>query len=261
METMKIDIKERLNEVRGYIEANKKELGDIVFISLIGSQNYGCATNESDYDFKVFLIPNLNTIVTREKIDAENIKYNSNKIEQITIHDIRNAAHFFYKGNPNYLEALSTNYIYINPKYQEEVSTLRAGVFDFIYKNKRRFYQALNGTTVSNLRDFKTYEKPKNLRFILRSYYTFINTENSLVNPLEYSDEQIKEMRTLQSLSPMEIACTKDFYITVFEKYIEEMSEKIDSLPKDMNFEDSEYSETFKSAIICMLLKKFKEEL
>jgi hypothetical protein len=94
----------------------------VVGVFLYGSQNYQCATEDSDVDTKCILVPNLWHLAiepykTVERHVAEE------HCECMTIsHMIAN----FKKQNINFLEILFTDYKIVNPIYEDLWNSLRA---------------------------------------------------------------------------------------------------------------------------------------
>lgn len=76
-----------------------------VFSSLIGSHNYNLATEESDKDYKLFVLPTLEdlyegTMYSKSTVGAE---------ADYEVHDIRKLSKLLSKSNVNYLEVLFSN--------------------------------------------------------------------------------------------------------------------------------------------------------
>lgn len=92
----------------GYVE------DQILGVFLYGSQNYGLATENSDVDTKVVIIPTLEDLCKNKKGFVKEYKYND---EKIVVMDIIHLMDNFKKQNINYVEVLFTEYKWVNPKH------------------------------------------------------------------------------------------------------------------------------------------------
>ena len=85
----------------------------IVGVFLYGSQNYGLATENSDVDTKVIIIPTLEDLCAKKAGFVKEYKYND---EKVIVMDLIHLVENFKKQNINYVEILFTDYSWINPK-------------------------------------------------------------------------------------------------------------------------------------------------
>ena len=101
---------------RQYIDKIIEELGskyNIAYIGLYGSQNYGLATENSDYDFIAIVIPTLDDLIANKSYSTtHNFDFG-----QVVIKDLRFMVDQWKKGSVNFFEILFTNIFYINPKF------------------------------------------------------------------------------------------------------------------------------------------------
>ena len=97
--------------------------GRFIYLSAIGSWNYGCANEKSDTDTKGIYVPSIVDIVSGD-ID-KNIEFSFPNEEYCQVMTVGNFCKQLKKGNPNVLEMLFSNYIYINPDYHELMVQLR----------------------------------------------------------------------------------------------------------------------------------------
>lgn len=95
---------ERIQEVYEYVTSLWY---DVAFISLYGSQNYWMATEESDYDWKVAIMPTLEDLVNQTKPVSTTLEF---KWGQIDLKDIRVFVENITKMNPVYIETLYSDY-------------------------------------------------------------------------------------------------------------------------------------------------------
>lgn len=88
---------------------------NILGIFAYGSQNYGVATENSDWDTKAIIVPDWQNLVLRPPVSMEIHLANE---EHCEVKDIREIANMFKKQNINFVEILFTEYKWINPLYQ-----------------------------------------------------------------------------------------------------------------------------------------------
>jgi len=115
---------------------------DIVLKALVGSHNYNLATEESDRDYKVFVIPTFEDLYHNERFSKQIVK--SVDGNDYDIHDIRKLKDLFFKANVNFLEVLASSEIIIpkgNPEI-EEIYSLRKEIFKM---NLPHLYDACKG--------------------------------------------------------------------------------------------------------------------
>ena len=105
-------LQEQYNEALKYFPEDR-----IVGIFLQGSQNYGLATDESDIDSKLIVLPTFEDICfARKPVSTTHICEND---EHIDFKDIRLMFQTFRKQNMNFVEILFTEYKIINPLYED----------------------------------------------------------------------------------------------------------------------------------------------
>lgn len=102
-----------------YDECVKRMLDEkyVFGVFLIGSQNYGLATSNSDIDTKAIVFPTLYDLSTNQKPMSKEVHLDNE--EHIIMTDFRLWMEQLRKGNPNVIETLFTEYFVINPMYQE----------------------------------------------------------------------------------------------------------------------------------------------
>ena len=85
-------------------------------VFLVGSQNYGLATSDSDVDTRVIILPSVNEIATNAKPVSKQVIFED---EHLTLTDFRLWFQQLRKGDPSIVETLFTDYFIINPLYAE----------------------------------------------------------------------------------------------------------------------------------------------
>lgn len=88
---------------------------NILGIFAYGSQNYGVATDNSDWDTKAIIVPSYRDLVLSPIVSQEIHLENG---EHCEVKDIREIVKMFKKQNINFLEILYTEYKWVNPMYQ-----------------------------------------------------------------------------------------------------------------------------------------------
>lgn len=108
---------EALKEHKAAVLAAGFKEENIVGIFAYGSQNYGVATETSDWDTKAIIVPSYEELVLRPPVSREIHLENE---EHCEIKDIREIVNMFKKQNINFLEILYTEYKWLNPEYKDQ---------------------------------------------------------------------------------------------------------------------------------------------
>jgi predicted nucleotidyltransferase len=129
---------------------------EVVGVFLNGSQNYKLDYEDSDIDTKAILLPSFEDFLLNKKLISTTIELEPSK-EHVDIKDIRLMFDNFRKQNINFIEILFTEYMYINPKYQEAFQPM----FD-IRERIARYdqYKTLNSIAGMSMEKFKAMEHP-----------------------------------------------------------------------------------------------------
>lgn len=104
--------KEALKEHKKALENAGYKEENILGIFAYGSQNYGVATENSDWDTKAIIVPSYQELVLKPAVSKE--LHLPNK-EHCEVKDIREIVKMFKKQNINFIEILYTEYKWINP--------------------------------------------------------------------------------------------------------------------------------------------------
>jgi len=113
---------------------------DIVLKALVGSHNYNLANEESDKDYKVFVLPTFEELYLGQRYAKSIIT----PTEDNDIHDIRKLSDLFFKANINYLEVLASDDLYI-PSGNIEILNLVRLKKDIYKMNLPHLFNACKG--------------------------------------------------------------------------------------------------------------------
>lgn len=89
-----------------------------VITMLIGSQNYGLATPESDVDTFTFVFPNFEDFICGKTVKSFEFQVDEDG-GKCMVKDIREAFNLLRKCSPNSVECALSEYRYINPRYAD----------------------------------------------------------------------------------------------------------------------------------------------
>lgn len=98
-----------------------------LFISIVGSRLYGINKPDSDYDYKGFCLPDIDTLVGLKNFEQQEWKGEN---DEGTIFSLRKFLHLCMRGNPTVLELAFTD-----PKYHLFSTPLGLEIRSFIRKN------------------------------------------------------------------------------------------------------------------------------
>lgn len=115
----------------------------IVCLGLQGSQNYKLDTEKSDVDTKLLVTPTLNELV-RNTSPVSNTHVRENN-EHIDCKDVRLYIDLFKHQNPNFIELLFSDWLFINPTYNTQFRQLINMREDIAHMNMYRATHAMFG--------------------------------------------------------------------------------------------------------------------
>lgn len=145
----------------------------VLGIFVYGSQNYNCATENSDVDTKAIIVPNLYNLaikpVKTHIIELENG-------EHCEVMDIMHLVANFRKQNINFIEVLFTDYCWINPLYEWYWKTWFRDIReDIAVYNPAYCLKSICGQAIHTLKKNKTnakkYANGLRLRYFLINYF------------------------------------------------------------------------------------------
>lgn len=93
-----------------------------VMTVLVGSQNYGLATENSDYDTFTFILPKIDDIATLKDPIS---KTHEDEYGHINIKDIRLALNLLKKTSPNSVECFASKYYVVEPGFADLIEVAR----------------------------------------------------------------------------------------------------------------------------------------
>lgn len=104
------------------------DLGErkVAFKALVGSHNYNLNTEESDKDYKIFVLPNFDDLYFGKSFNIDYI----GKTEDFNIHDIRKCSNLWFKANVNFLEVLFSSEFSVNEDLDEKSKKLIYEIYD-----------------------------------------------------------------------------------------------------------------------------------
>ena len=232
---MAMNINKRLHEHALYAFNTYKK--DWFVLCLQGSQNYGLATEKSDIDSKMLILPSFKDLVLNTKPISHTLEMPDNK-EHVDIKDAREYFKIFKKSNINFVEILFTDYWMVNHKYNDLWLELRLHREELARINPYAAVKCMKGMAYekrhalcheypSKLEILKKFGyDPKQLSHLIRIYY-FVNW---YIEGVPYKDcicpkdESIRE--ELLNCKRNGLGLTKE----QAEKWADEVVEKIDKI-------------------------------
>ena len=137
-----------LDRVRAHYNYLCEQDYEVMFTALQGSQNYGLDIYTDDYcsdvDTKSIILPTLDDFIWNHA-PVSTIRIMPDSEEHAEVKDIRIMFEMFRKANLSYIELLYSDYVIINPKYQEQVDRLLKMRDEIVNADPRRFMLAAMG--------------------------------------------------------------------------------------------------------------------
>lgn len=137
------DIDERIKK---HLAVVQEKYGDrVVFISAVGSMNYGLFTETSDVDTKAVILPTYAEIVLK-KPESVTLQIDD---EQCSVKDLRVYINELKKQGINVLETLVTNYYLVNGKFLNQIELLRSWAEEISHYDENKFLSSTIGAACS----------------------------------------------------------------------------------------------------------------
>ena len=218
-------ISEGLNEYWRALETKYEILP--IFMSLVGSQNYGLDNESSDIDVKCWTLPYFNEWVLMERPLNRTILMDKGTIE---VKDIRLYFNEFWKQNINFLEVLFSPYVMMNKKfvsYYEELVKLRERIAcydNFKYLNclcgtaKQKFDLIIKDDEEQSARRSKNLSHLFRMDEMICHFMVGDSFKESLINYNIYGRDFLVKMKK------------KIYTLPEAKKMAEEVMEKIDAV-------------------------------
>lgn len=167
----------------------------VVYIGIFGSYNYGLADENSDYDFKAIVIPNIDS--ERQFVDTLLFKYDFGECYAMTFYHFIN--HILSFDIPC-LEIIFSQYNYVDPRFP--LRNIRREIQDMLIHNRGKL--ACNFDHLMT----KVYDKfvgnrwyvPKKAYLIIRMYYLFktFNDKKDYAKALTVPNNMLEPIRRVK---------------------------------------------------------------
>lgn len=117
----------------------------MAFKALVGSHNYNLADENSDKDYKMFVLPTFEDLYKGNMYSKQII----GETEDLDVYDIRKIVNLFYKSNINFIEVLFTNELHVNDALNSAQKDLIGRLFlmkdDIVRMNLPYLFNACGG--------------------------------------------------------------------------------------------------------------------
>lgn len=173
------DIDERIKK---HLAVVQEKYGDrVVFISAVGSMNYGLFTETSDVDTKAVILPTYAEIVLK-KPESVTLQIDD---EQCSVKDLRVYINELKKQGINALETLVTNYYLVNGKFLNQIEQLRSWADEICHYDENRFLSSTIGAACSYTKRwniaYKNYlESDDESKLDYKSAYNIVRLHNTI---------------------------------------------------------------------------------
>lgn len=185
----------------GFAEEN------ILGIFAYGSQNYGVATETSDWDTKAVIVPSYEDLVLQPPVSREIHLANR---EHCEVKDIREMVNMFKKQNINFIEVLFTEYKWVNGAYMMQWQNYFEKMkHDIAHYDVNKTVQSICGQAIHTLHqnpfDGKKVANGYRLLRFLEKYLAGDNYSNCIVLS-EDERQKIIEMKKTKNIEDISIA-------------------------------------------------------
>ena len=173
------DIDERIKK---HLAVVQEKYGDrVVFISAVGSMNYGLFTETSDVDTKAVILPTYEEIVLK-KPESVTLQIDD---EQCSVKDLRVYINELKKQGINVLETLVTNYYLVNGKFLNQIELLRSWAEEICHYDENKFLSSTIGTACSYAKrwnsSYKNYlETDDDANLDYKAAYNIVRLHNTI---------------------------------------------------------------------------------
>lgn len=172
----------------------------ILGVFLYGSQNYGLATENSDVDTKVIIIPTLEDLCSKKAGFVKEYKYND---EKVIVMDLIHYSDNLKKQNINYVETLFTEYYWLNPVHMwiwDAFIKMRGHIVSY---DENKVIQSMGHQALHTLKqdsgNSKKYAMARYLAYFLRTYMEMHTYSEGYVAALRQPPHVIEELLALKT--------------------------------------------------------------
>lgn len=151
---------------------------------LVGSQNYGLATENSDYDTFTFILPKIDDIATLKDPVS---KTHEDEYGHINIKDVRLALNLLKKTSPNSVECFASKYYIVEPGF-DLIERARAPLL--LRCDTHHMMAAIGGMAHQLAKRYMS--SGKRLSHILRMYCMVYNYFDIKKDILSLTEEELK---------------------------------------------------------------------
>ena len=120
---------------------------NVIFTALIGSQNYGLATENSDVDTYSFILPSYDDFLLNKEPKSYEVELPDGS--KTCVKDIRLLFKLLKKPSPNSIECILSKYIVFNPDYKEVLNKYLNNhtlLYTMVHCNSNNFFDSVAGT-------------------------------------------------------------------------------------------------------------------
>ena len=220
----------------------------VILTSLIGSQNYGLATESSDIDTCSFILPPFADFIYGKPLITKEFDYEDGKC---VIKDLRLAFNLLRKPSPNSIEWFLSDYQYYEPAYASIFRKYLNNGYNrrmIIHCDYRNMINAIIGTAMGlhgrNMSSGKKYSHVIRLINLASKYINSIETSRYFLLP-----KQDREIALLAKTTPAEYS---------FQENIDAGIQELKNI-----FQYFRYSETFQDQekLAQYIVNNFQTEL
>lgn len=242
---------EALKEHKAAVLAAGFKEENIVGIFAYGSQNYGVATETSDWDTKAIIVPSYEELVLRPPVSREIHLENE---EHCEVKDIREIVNMFKKQNINFLEILYTEYKWVNPMYKRQWEIYFEENREIItHYDTNKTVKSICGQAIHTLKQNPTDGKKvanglRLLRF-LENFLTGVNYSDCIV----LSENERQRIVELKKSQKVDITLTKQLE----EKFTILQGMEFEKDKEQMQLIEKEMQEGIFTIFDIMLIKRY----
>lgn len=234
---MSNDTKKIMKAVKRHHQYLEDQGYHVVFTSLIGSQNYNLADENSDIDTYSFIYPTFDQFAAKVDPEIKTIQLDDG---QCNIKDVRTALYLLQNTSPNSVEYFTSKYKVYNPIYKDILSTyLKDGcdskLWYMTHSNYRHMYNAIIGMSIQltqrNMPAGKRYSHALRLQD-MADHFRISPTAGAILEmdwarrelamrAKRSTDDGYYDKLTQQVAEELKESCNKDVYVE-WQKEIED---------------------------------------